>query len=148
MNTAFLRFVASGYCDERAGIKIYCTVLEKYWTVWFKSYSILKMSGIDGSFILYNNNKYWTFISHQYQPKKMFRVLAKTIMLYQEIIRIILQLSSCNGQFGINILALRLQLIFPLNSSLLILLGGASKGKYPAYGAQGHSQTLNLWWAR
>ena len=58
MNTAFLRCVASGYCDERAGIKIYCTVLEKYWTVWFKSYSILKMSGIDGSFILYNNVQY------------------------------------------------------------------------------------------
>ena len=55
VNTAFLRCVASGYCDERAGIKIYCTVLSKYWTVWFKSYSILKMSGIDGSFILYNN---------------------------------------------------------------------------------------------
>ena len=57
VNTAFLRCVASGYCDERAGIKIYCTVLSKYWTVWFKSYSILKMSGIDGSFILYNNNR-------------------------------------------------------------------------------------------
>ena len=41
VNTAFLRCVASGYCDERAGIKIYCTVLWKYWTVWFKSYSIL-----------------------------------------------------------------------------------------------------------
>ena len=27
VNTAFLRCVASGYCDERAGIKIYCTVL-------------------------------------------------------------------------------------------------------------------------
>ena len=38
----FLRCVASGYCDERAGIKIYCTVLSKYWMVWFKSYSILK----------------------------------------------------------------------------------------------------------
>ena len=58
VNTAFLRCVVSGYCDERAGIKIYCTVLLKYWTVWFKSYSILKMSGIDGSFILYNNVLY------------------------------------------------------------------------------------------
>ena len=60
VNTAFLRCVASGYCDERAGIKIYCTVLSKYWMVWFKSYSILKMSGIGGSFILYNNTKYCT----------------------------------------------------------------------------------------
>ena len=32
---------------------------KKYWMVWFKSYSILKMSGIDGSFILYNNLRYW-----------------------------------------------------------------------------------------
>ena len=56
VNTAFLRCVASGYSDERASIKIYCTVLN--WTVWFKSYSILKMSGIDGSFILYNNRIY------------------------------------------------------------------------------------------
>ena len=59
VNTGFLRCVPSGYCDEHAGIKIYCTVLLKNWTVWFKSYLILKMSGIDGSFILYNNLLYW-----------------------------------------------------------------------------------------
>ena len=58
VTTAFLRCVASGYCDERAGIPIYCTVLEKSWTVWFKCYPVLKMSGIDGSLILYNNVSY------------------------------------------------------------------------------------------
>ena len=66
VNTAFLRCVASGYCDERAGIKIYCTVLSKYWMVWFKSYSILKMSGIGGSFILYNNTQYRWPVEHSW----------------------------------------------------------------------------------
>ena len=35
----------------------------KKWTVKFKSYSILKMSGIDGSFILYNNTQHHKFMT-------------------------------------------------------------------------------------
>ena len=41
----------------------------KYWTVWFKSYSILKMRGIDWSFILYHNFiQLWEWMWHYTVP--------------------------------------------------------------------------------